>query len=1059
MSTERIDNEGTVRLDDSGTARIDDTSTQRLDDGASTQRLDISADAAETAAIQSKQVMQDDTSAEKKTGEVFTAGQVIELNGKNYTIKEMISMSSGEAVIYKISDTDGSQLVLKYYKPGYPLPSGVLTKIKGNPRDKIIRVFDFGRHNDQDFEIMEYAEGGTLDDYLRDTGPIRDTVKLKNIVGQITEGLQQLHSELNIIYQDLKPENIYFRDREKTSIILADFGISSVMKPGENEAEVRANVTKEYAAPELARIGNQTQVIVGPPVDYFALGITMFHLWLGAKPFQDIRETARVRQIKTRDVEFPQDMPSDYKMLIQGLIDPEEKPRWGNQHIKKWLSGESLKSDYQKTSINYEQAMFNEAEGYSSPAELAALMAKYPQRGVTCLYSNIVTTWLQKSGDQLLAQEIKNIISAHTEDKEAGLYFAIYTLDPNRPFISQGGKSCSNTVEIADVLMSESIYYMEELKKKDARLYLYFEAIEGTNGREVADELRKNFEIYSPKRALTLVYLKLQDDGGKSITLGSKIYQSPEEAAAETDAGQINLIKQALQDTDSLFLVWLSEYYSGFLGSTEEFQSLPTADMFFLLSKFQFLSYKEFLANWESTAIDDLQKLIHFNPGRFDLFETYARQGLPFNGQVQNIDWHPTALNYLVTFFYDIVSDINTGLELVRFLHRQGSDLNECSGDGSLPLTTAIYKRNIPLVKLLLELGADPDKTEKYAPILWAFLRNEDGESETDRIAIVNLLLDHRANVNVLHNNISPLVWAILFDSPEKVPLVSRLISARANVNHTDDDGRSPLMDAVFKHSETNDNEGRKNALEVMELLLKNGAKIEALSSKGYWSPLMRAADSNDVDAAKLLLKYGAKKQFADADGDTAFTYAKKKKNQEAAVLLDPGWALKGKGALLSAVKIAFTVFTISWVFLTMDVLARIILSFHFIYPVQVGASILLSHLLAAYILIVIFGLRDFLAKLRGTFNFINSGLFYIVGIPIILPLAVALLQALTRLLPENITAALSFPAELLTRPSSGFAMLLLYIALLALFMGAMIIFSKITQRFNKIVRIYRQYS
>ena len=1058
MSTERIDNEGTVRLDDGGTARIDDTSTQRLDDGASTQRLDIGIDSAGAAAMQSKQAMQNNVLDEKNTGEVFTSGQVIELNGKSYTIESLISMSSGEAVIYKVS-AEGRPFVLKYYKPGYTLPSNVPAKIRDNPRDRIVKLFDFGRHNDQDFEIMEYAEGGTLDDYLKETGPIRDTVKLKNIVGQITEGLQQLHSELNIIYQDLKPENIYFRDKEKTSIILADFGISSVMKPGENEAEVRANVTKEYAAPELARIGNQTQVIVGPPVDYFALGITMFHIWLGVKPFQGIPEAVRVRQIKNRGVEFPQDMPDDYKILIQGLIDPEEKPRWGNQQIKKWLSGESLKGDYQKISINYEQAMFNESESYSSPAELAALMAKYPQRGVTCLYSNIVTSWLQNAGDILLAEEIKKVTSAYAQDKEAGLYFAVYTLDPNRPFISQGGKSCSNTVQIADALMGESRYYMEVLKKKDARLYLYFEAIEGTKGREVADELHKNFETYSPKRALTLVYLKLQNDGGQSITIGSKTYQSPEEAASETDSAQINLIKQAVQEQDSLFLVWLSEHYSGFFGSTEEFQSLHVTDMFFLLSRFPFLSYKELLVNWESRVIEDLAKMISSNPRRFDLFETYAQQGLPFRGRIQDIDWHPTVITYLSMFFNEIISDTNTGMELVRFLHKHGADLNEASGDGSLPLTTAIYKRNLPLIKLLLELGADPDKTENYAPILWATLQNEDGEDESIRIAIVNLLLDFKANVNVSHNHITPLIWVILFDSPQKVSLVSRLISAGADVNKADDNGISPLMNAVFKHGSTNDSEGKRSALEVMEILLKNGAKTEALNTKSYWSPLMRAAESNSYDAAKLLIKYGAKKEFADRDGDTAFIYAKKKGNHDIAQLLDPGKSLKTKGLFLSAGKIVLSILTISWVFLTMDVLARIILSLHLIYPVLLGASILISHLLTAYILIVIFGLRDYLNKLRGSFSFIRSGVFYIVLIPIIFPLAVALLQALTKLLPVNAAAALSIPAELLTRPSSGFAIFLLYIVSLALLMAALMFFSKFTWKFNKVVRIYRQYS
>jgi len=1048
--TERIDlNESTVRIgDNSPQVQNDDTSTQRID-GANAPSMDMG---------QSKQAMQNDVLDIKKTGEVFTPGQVIELNGKNYFVESLISMSSGEAVIYKVSAND-KVFVLKYYKIGYPIPDAVLTKIKNTPRDKIIKLIDFGRHNEQGFEIMEYAEGGTLDDYLKEKGPIRDPDALKKIVGQIAEGLRQLHEDLNIIYQDLKPENIYFRDRERTSIVLADFGISNVMENG--EAKVKANATREYAAPELARTLNEEFVIVGPPVDYFALGVTMFHVWLGTKPFQGVAEPVRVRQIKNRAVEFPQDMEANYKMLIQGFVEPEEKQRWGNQHIGTWLAGGSLKSDYQKTLITYEQAMFNESEGYSSPAELAALLAKYQQRGTTYLYSNIVTSWLERSGNKLLLEEIKNILSAYAEDKEAGLYFAIYTLDPDRPFISQGGRECSTTAEIADAIMSESEYYMEELKKKEARLYLYFEAREGTNGREVADELRKNFETYSPKRALTLVYLKFQEDGGQSMPIGSKTYQSPEEAAAETDPGQISLIKQAVQEEDSLFLVWMSDHFGEFFGSTEAFCDMPVSDKFFLLGKFRFLSYKELSHDWKKTAIIDLRRLIQSNPGRFDLFEAYAQQGLPFYGKMDDPDWRPTVLSYLATFFKEMVSDTNTGLELVRFLHKHDAEVNECSGDGSLPLTTAIHDRNVPLVSLLLELGADPNKTEREtAPLLWALYQKEEGEDETARIAIANLLLDHKANVNISDGSTSPLCLAIHLDSSERIAFIKRLVAAGADVNAPPSDKKiTPLMDTIVKHYEAEGRENKENALEVMELLLKNGAKTEVLTANGYSSPLMRAADADDIDAANLLLRYGAKKEFADADGDTAFTYAKRKNNNNIAGLLDPGAALKGKGALIAAGKAALSILAIAWVFLTMDVLARIMSSLHFSYPVQLGASILFSHLLMAYIFIIIFGVRDYLERLKGTFNFVKSGLFYIVGIPIVFPLVIALLQWLTKKLPDGLSTALSLPADLLTRPSSGFAMLLLYLVFLALPMAAVMVYTKVTWEFGKTMRIYRQFS
>jgi ankyrin repeat protein/tRNA A-37 threonylcarbamoyl transferase component Bud32 len=1057
MSTERLDNEGTVRLDNNqNTARLDDnTAANKLDISESIQQFDIMKNTAGTGISQPIQFIQDTASGQIKPDNIFAPGQVIQLRGKDYTIESLISENSGEAVIYKVTRND-KPFVFKYYKKNCRIPENVMAKIQENPQDRIIRVYDFGRFNEQDFEIMEYAEGGALDDCLNENGPIRNIEKLKEIVGQIAEGLNQLHNEHRIIYQDLKPENIYFKDKERTSLVLADFGISSVMPPGKNEAEVRADVTTVYAAPELARKGNETYATIDPLVDYFALGITMLHIWLGETPFKDITPSARDKMIRDKDVTFPQDMPADYRTLIQGLIDPLPKSRWRNQQIEVWLSGKSLHGDYQKTNINYKSQMFKENESYASPAELAELMDRDHARGTAFLYDGTVASWLEKAGDRFLAEEIKSIVSAYPDDKEAGLYRAVYTLDPSRIFITHGGKKCANDSEIANALMAESGYYMEELKNnKNALFYLNILATGGNNGKTVVEKFQKYFEEYTPKRAVTLIYLFLTDSEG--ITIGSKIYSDIEEIAAETDSRQIEAIKQAVQEADSLFLVWLCEHYNAYFSSTEDLMNLPVWNRFFLFSQFPFLSYKELITNWEKQSLNDLCALAYCVPGRFDLFETYARQGLPFKGQAENIDIRPTPLCCLAANFNN--ADVPAGLELVRFLHKNGADINERSGDGSLPLVLAISQRNVPLTKLLLELGADPDKTHNYAPLLWAIFQNEDGEKEQDRIAITYLLLEHKANVNVAHNDNTPLFLSLSFETPEKVELVSRLLTAGANVNRTNSMGASPLLQSIYVYSRNNNQNDQKNMLEVIELLLKKGAKTDALTKEGNWSPLMLAANNNHLELAELLLKNGAKKDFADADGYTAFVYAKRANNHQIAQLLDPGKTLIKKSILFSAVKITLSALAALWVFLTMDALARVVLSLHLIYPLLLGASILASHLLTAYLLIIIHGFHEYLLKLRGTFNFVGSGLFYVFGIPVVIPLIAALLHGLTKLLPESVTTALSLPAEFLMRPSSGFAVFLLYIAFLALFMGAVLFFSKVTRKFNRLMNVYRQFS
>jgi len=691
MSTERMDsNKGTERMD-TGTARMD----------------------AGTARIGGYQVINP-----MSGGTIFAEGQTIVLNGNNCVIENLISMGTGEAVIYKIK-MNNTSYALKHYKPNTPLSDTakkVLAKIRDNPKEKIIKIIDIGNYSGQDFEIMEFAEGGTLSEYIRENGAIRDN-KLKDVVKQINEGLQYLHGDYKIIYQDLKPENIFFRDAQRTSLVIADFGISSVMQEGSEAVEVVASNTDLYAAPELARKGNNTTVEITPAVDYFALGITMYELWLGEQPFKDIKPISRERNIRDKTVNFPVNMPDDCKALIQGLIDPLPKDRWRNEYVQKWVKGETLALDPNKLntviSIVYDPPLKFGSESASNHKELAALMEKYPKVGKDCLYDEIITKTLFDARDVQMYSDIKEVITQYGKDQEAGLTAAIYTLDPERPFISRTGKICNSSEEIADAIMADSAHYMDDLSKPNAKLYVYITVTGGSQGKEAADTFHKFFKEYTPNRALTLVYLKLQSDGG--IPLGSKRYLNTNELAQEKDSLQIDLIKKAVGEKDSPLLVWISDMYGDYFKSTDDFNKQSIADQFYLLGLLPFLSYKELSGTNGEAALQDL---IDHYPGRSDVFETYVAQGLPLKGQILDSPIKKTPIDYVVCNYIDLSDKhgSDTVLNLIRHLHKLGADVNEFSSDGRCPLVNSLSKDD-NLVKLLIELGANEDFVSKGGKI------------------------------------------------------------------------------------------------------------------------------------------------------------------------------------------------------------------------------------------------------------------------------------------------------------------------------------------------------
>jgi len=165
---------GTIRIDnvsndeDAGTVRMDsDDSTQRMSMD-STHRMSVGHGESGTVRLDQEELNQNAISdtGSRKTADLFANGHIVELNGNKYIVDSVISWGTGEGNIYKVIK-DKQTFVLKHYKENFKPPVDVLEKIKSNPSNNVIKVFEFGNFSGQWFEIMEFAEGGTLSDYIK----------------------------------------------------------------------------------------------------------------------------------------------------------------------------------------------------------------------------------------------------------------------------------------------------------------------------------------------------------------------------------------------------------------------------------------------------------------------------------------------------------------------------------------------------------------------------------------------------------------------------------------------------------------------------------------------------------------------------------------------------------------------------------------------------------------------------------------------------------------------------------------------------------------------------
>src|SRR4051812_22382145 len=87
------------------------------------------------------------------------------------------------------------------------------------PHRNIVAVYDIVSNDAMSYISMEYLDGGTLSDRMKDGLSLGDAVA---VVVQIASALDFAHSH-GVVHRDLKPANIMFRD--SGTPVLTDFGI------------------------------------------------------------------------------------------------------------------------------------------------------------------------------------------------------------------------------------------------------------------------------------------------------------------------------------------------------------------------------------------------------------------------------------------------------------------------------------------------------------------------------------------------------------------------------------------------------------------------------------------------------------------------------------------------------------------------------------------------------------------------------------------------------------------------------------------------------------------
>lgn len=179
----------------------------------------------------------------------------------------------------------------------------------------IVSVHDAMWEQDTGYLIMEYVEGATLKKYCSKEAllPLDNVIKF---IFQSAKALDYAHQN-GVIHRDIKPSNIMVSPTGEAKI--TDFGIAQVEGFADLPESGSFTGSVYYTSPEQLRNEPLT-----PQTDIFSLGVVMYELLTGTKPFKADNEYATLFKIANENPEplekYRQDIPESLGHIVMRAL-------------------------------------------------------------------------------------------------------------------------------------------------------------------------------------------------------------------------------------------------------------------------------------------------------------------------------------------------------------------------------------------------------------------------------------------------------------------------------------------------------------------------------------------------------------------------------------------------------------------------------------------------------------------------------------------------------------------------------------------------------------------
>ncbi len=167
----------------------------------------------------------------------------------------------------------------------------------------IVTIYDFGEDQGILYLAMEFLQGKSLDRIMEDRSNVSPE-KILLIYEQVCDAIDFAHSK-GVVHRDIKPANIMILD--KWQVKITDFGIAKMAEMGTTGLTRSGQIlgTPNYMSPEQVK-GRS----VDGRSDIFSLGVILYELITGEKPFDGQNITTVIYKIMHENPIPPRDLDS-----------------------------------------------------------------------------------------------------------------------------------------------------------------------------------------------------------------------------------------------------------------------------------------------------------------------------------------------------------------------------------------------------------------------------------------------------------------------------------------------------------------------------------------------------------------------------------------------------------------------------------------------------------------------------------------------------------------------------------------------------------------------------